>query len=187
MQESASTPAPSLHPARKRILWAVLIAFLAASILTVTVVLPAEFGIDPTGIGRLSGLTGMSPSQPVAVASFYVDEFRSDTIDIPLKSYEELEYKVDMKAGGTLIFSWSVIEKLPLYVDFHGETTTAPEVHVQSYKIEEKAPSSNGALTAPFTGIHGWFWQNNNKTAVIVRLRTSGFYRLLDTPPKSDK
>jgi len=124
----------------------------------------------------------MSTSRSVAVASFQAHPFRSDTIDIPLKAYEELEYKVNMNAGATMVFSWSVVENLPLYVDFHGETTTAPEVRVQSYKVEERAVSSNGALAAPFTGIHGWFWQNN-KTPVIIRLRTSGFYRLVDTPP----
>lgn len=35
------------------------IAFLASVILTVTVVLPAEYGLDPTGIGKLLGLQAM--------------------------------------------------------------------------------------------------------------------------------
>ena len=181
---TGSAAQTSLHTGRRKSLWAMLVAFVAASLLVVTVVLPAEFGVDPTGFGRLTGITGMSVFRSGAVATFHADEFRSDSIDIALKAFEELEYKVHMKSGGTLVFSWSVVERLPLYVDFHGETGTAPDVRVQSYKIEEQTSSSNGALVAPFTGIHGWFWQNN-KTPVVVRLRMSGFYRLVDVPPGS--
>jgi hypothetical protein len=39
--------------------------------------------------------------------------------------------------------------------------------------------SQRGALTAPFDGIHGWFFQNNGDMPVVVRLRLSGFYDLI--------
>ena len=32
---------------------------------------------------------------------------------------------------------------------------------------------------APWHGIHGWYWQNNNEAAVTVRLRMAGFYELV--------
>jgi hypothetical protein len=37
----------------------VLIALAVAVVLLFTVVLPAEYGIDPTGVGRVLGLTRM--------------------------------------------------------------------------------------------------------------------------------
>ena len=46
-------------PSSKQLLRSTAIAALAAAAILVTVVLPAEYGIDPTGIGRPLGLTEM--------------------------------------------------------------------------------------------------------------------------------
>src|SRR5437773_2443403 len=46
-------------PTSRQLLRSTLIAVAAAAVLLVTVVLPAEYGIDPTGTGRLIGLTQM--------------------------------------------------------------------------------------------------------------------------------
>jgi hypothetical protein len=46
-------------PTSGQLLRSTLIAFVAAVILLVTVVLPAEHGVDPTGIGRALGLAEM--------------------------------------------------------------------------------------------------------------------------------
>ena len=43
----------------RRLARSTFIALLAAVFLLVTVVLPAEYGIDPTGVGRALGLTHM--------------------------------------------------------------------------------------------------------------------------------
>ncbi len=52
------TPTPDLPGSRQ--LWrSTLIAALVAGALLVTVVLPAEYGIDPTRVGRVLGLTQM--------------------------------------------------------------------------------------------------------------------------------
>jgi hypothetical protein len=52
------TPDPPKPDARK-LLRSTLIAAAVALVLLVTVVLPAEYGIDPTRIGRVLGLTQM--------------------------------------------------------------------------------------------------------------------------------
>jgi hypothetical protein len=39
---------------------ALLVAAVIAAVLFVTLILPAEFGRDPTGVGRLLGITGLS-------------------------------------------------------------------------------------------------------------------------------
>lgn len=52
---------------RRRSLRGLGIALVVAAVLLVTVVLPAEFGRDPTGVGRLLGLAAMrTPAEPPA-------------------------------------------------------------------------------------------------------------------------
>lgn len=46
-------------PSSSQLLRSTLIALIAAGVLLVTVVMPAEYAIDPTGAGRLLGLTQM--------------------------------------------------------------------------------------------------------------------------------
>jgi hypothetical protein len=46
-------------PSSKQLLRSTIIAMIIASVILVTVVLPSEYGIDPTGIGRAFGLTQM--------------------------------------------------------------------------------------------------------------------------------
>ncbi|MGI9141310.1 MAG: transmembrane anchor protein [Gemmatimonadaceae bacterium] len=53
-----TTPPPEL-PSASKLLRSTLIAAAVAAVLLVTVVLPAEYGVDPTGIGRALGLTEM--------------------------------------------------------------------------------------------------------------------------------
>lgn len=53
-----SSPAQEL-PSARALLRSTLIALVVAIVLLTTVVLPAEYGMDPTGIGRVLGLTQM--------------------------------------------------------------------------------------------------------------------------------
>ncbi len=46
-------------PSARRLLRSTAVAAVAALLILVTVVLPAEYGIDPTGVGRVLGLTRM--------------------------------------------------------------------------------------------------------------------------------
>ena len=52
---------PSLEelPSSAQLLRSTVIAAVSALVILVTVVMPAEYGIDPTGIGRVLGLTEM--------------------------------------------------------------------------------------------------------------------------------
>ena len=46
-------------PSSKKLLKSTILAAATAAVLLVTVVMPAEYGIDPTGIGKIIGLTSM--------------------------------------------------------------------------------------------------------------------------------
>ena len=37
---------------------------------------------------------------------------------------------------------------------------------------------ASGTLTAPFTGIHGWYWENSQDREVTVKLTAAGFFSL---------
>jgi hypothetical protein len=174
-------------------------ALLVGSAMFVLFVLPAEFHRDPTGFGRLTGLDRLAgpdivtvaaaPAGPNATTRFYGTAFRTDIIEIKLPPDEknELEYKVKMRPGDTLTYSWNVTgdEAHPewFYFDFHGESRPVPEgakATVMEYK-QATGLNSNGALVAPFEGVHGWYFQNQSDKPQTVHLKISGFYELV--PP----
>ena len=39
------------------------------------------------------------------------------------------------------------------------------------------------ALIAPFTGIHGWFFQNQTDHVTVIHVKMSGFYELIKEKP----
>ena len=56
----------TIHPPIKRLLKATAIAIITASVLLITIVLPAEYGIDPTGIGARLGLNKLEAAAAAA-------------------------------------------------------------------------------------------------------------------------
>ena len=172
---------------------------VVATIAVFGAILPAEFNMDPLGIGKATGLSRLWAPPEVAfdttkagtgpLAREYEMPWRTDTIEIPLRSGDdrtrgnELEYKVRMKQGGTLIYEWSVSDLASpeeFYFDFHGHTVVeGQEMTVATYK-QATAGKAAGALTAPFDGVHGWYFQNQSLPAVVVRVKLAGFYELVE-------
>jgi hypothetical protein len=110
--------------------------------------------------------------------------YRTDTIDIPLEAFGELEYKLGLNEGAAIVYEWNVLEisdpKL-LYAEFHGHTErvgAAPGT-LMFYR-KASGGSERGALVAPFSGIHGWYLKNETDDAIVVRLNVAGFYDLLE-------
>lgn len=191
-------------PSRKSLIFSSIMAAVAAIIILVTVVLPAEYHIDPTGIGRILRLTELSqPTKrqiPAAnamtaagdqVTQGIVDSrtsgnhqvpYRTDVIEINMAPEDELEYKATLTQGEPLLYSWKTDNEDNLvYYDFHGEAgkndDTYPEGFVMSYEEkQEGASSSHGYLITPFAGNHGWYLMNFNDHPVTVRLKISGNY-----------
>jgi len=56
---NANKPSVDELPSSAQLLRSTIIAIFAAAALLVTIVLPSEYGIDPTGAGRMLGLTEM--------------------------------------------------------------------------------------------------------------------------------
>jgi hypothetical protein len=174
-------------------------AFVAGSLIVFGAILPAEFNWDPLGFGRTTGLNRLwaprevtfdTTTGSVPLAREYPTGFRTDVIEIPLRAGgdstrgDELEYKVRMRKDATFVYEWSVpsvSNPEEFYFDFHGHTlTAAKEMTVATYK-QATGTSANGALTAPFDGVHGWFFQNQSVGPIVVHVKISGFYELI--PP----
>jgi len=56
---NSETPLRAELPSSRQLLRSTVIAAITAVVLLTTVVLPADYGIDPTGVGRVLGLTEM--------------------------------------------------------------------------------------------------------------------------------
>lgn len=110
-------------------------------------------------------------------------EMRRDRIEIPLAPGEELEYKLGLSEGDTIVYSWQA-PALPdpalLYSEFHGHTERVGDApgSLMFYRKASGATES-GTLTAPFTGIHGWYLVNGAEVPITVVLDVAGFYELI--------
>ena len=182
---------------RRRLLLLSGTAAAAAFVVLFAGVIPAEFGRDPLGLGRATGIANLwaPPEQIVAPTAATVPQarsfpvaFRSDVIDIPLtvsgdpERGDEVEYKVRMKAGAAYVYSWEVrgiTDPEELYTEFHGHTTASGKPMTVAYYRKATGTADHGVLTAPFDGVHGWFFQNQSIAPATVRLKLAGFYELI--------
>jgi hypothetical protein len=189
---------PTRPLARGRLIAAVLGAAVLAVLIVLGAILPAEFDRDPLGLGKLSGLSRLWAPEDrqvdaraggVARAREYDVAFRTDVVEIPLGDFlagaekSELEYKVRMAKDATVTYAWEVVgasEPRDFHFDQHGHTTPAPgqPMTVTTYR-QAFGLKQQGALTAPFDGIHGWQFSNSSEKPVVVRVRLAGFYELI--------
>jgi hypothetical protein len=114
----------------------------------------------------------------------YTTDYRTDAIDIPLGPLEELEYKLGLNEGDSIVYQWDAVDlKDPalLYAEFHGHTEPVNNVGDLMFYRKATGATERGTLVAPFTGIHGWYLRNDTEAPIVVRLKVAGFYELL--PP----
>lgn len=179
-------------------------AVLIASVVLICVVLPAEYGIDPTGIGARIGLTRISGADDVesegevatpALAQTSAAEpisvldavwkaqtpFRNDEMSLTLAPNEGAEIKAMMQVNQRMMFSW-LAEGGSVSFDMHGEALGAGTDEFTSYWKGRGASSGHGSFQAPFAGTHGWYWRNRGSAPVTINVRTSGYYERLFRP-----
>lgn len=197
-------------PTGKKLLVSTGIALAAAGVLLVTAVLPAEYGIDPIGVGSALGIKGMSAATeddetataapvveseratseaavtasadaPASVVLWtHASPYRTDELSLTLASNEGAEVKALMRTGERLVFSWEATGLVNF--DMHGEVAGAKSNEFTSYWKGRQEQSGHGAFTAPFDGTHGWYWRNRGVKPVTVTVKTSGFYEKLYKP-----
>ena len=154
----------------RRVLLAAAAALIVAVVLLFTAVLPAERGYDPLGTGEMLGLTALSREQPITRQP---GEYRTDDAELVVRPGEWAEYSYRLDEGTSLLFSWQADG--PLEVNFHSAPDDAPAGFAETYD-SGTADSAHGSYAAPFTGTHGWYWENTGEREIVVRLHTAGFF-----------
>jgi hypothetical protein len=192
---------PSLEelPSSAQLLRSTIIAAISAVVILVTVVLPAEYGIDPTGAGRVLGLTEMGEiKQELAeeeerdraihggtdkssrlldaifglfVSTAHAQEAWRDEVTFTLAPGASAEIKLVMQAGMTAEYSWVATGgRINFDLHAHGAGQSI------DYDRGRGATSGEGSIKAPFAGEHGWFWRNRDNADVTVTLQLRGDY-----------
>lgn len=202
---NADAPPPGELPSPRALVRSTLIAIAVALVLLFTVVLPAEYGIDPTRIGRVLGLTQMgeikmalareaeaqeavaaaAPPTPAAestpepaapaAAAPAADAAASHVTELTLAPGQGREIKLAMREGARVSFEWTVAGGMVNY-DTHADRPGTP---YHGYEKGQGRASQSGELVAAFDGMHGWFWRNRGREPVTVTLRTRGDYQEL--------
>jgi hypothetical protein len=170
------------------------VAIVAAAAILVAFVLPAEYGIDVTGIGKLLQIKKLNaeapPSPaPLATASAGAAEvtliksqmpFNESEMSLILQPNQGGEIKALMRQGEHFVYTWSA-EGGKVTVDMHGERPNAGKEFTRYWKDKQQA-GDQGSFVAPFDGIHGWFWRNHSDKPVTIKVKVSGFFEKLYVP-----
>lgn len=203
----SQSPAPSGFepPPGKSIALGTSIACAVAIVILVSVVLPAEYGIDPTGIGGALGVSQLSapvrtieitdvvggnetlkeleipdfgdpvPLPNPAIHQESAQPARTETLQVTIPAERETEIKTVLLAAKTILYSWQV-DRGTIYSDFHGHDPELGNDFWVRYKEHQEGSGDNGSLVAPFNGEHGWYWLNYNEFPVTVTLTITGFF-----------
>jgi len=207
MTETA--PTTPTAPSRKKLLIGSAAAAAVAAVALVVFILPAEYGIDPTGAGEALGVTKLSQTgeeeniylkrgQARTNALFPLDgevqpdeaalrkaladsgiafpsdaSIQSDRYEFDLQPYEGIELKYVLAQGAPMIFSWRTTA--PVNYDMHSHPFQGGVDLTESYVITD-APAQTALYVAPFSGIHGWYWQNRTLENVTLTLDATGAF-----------
>ena len=152
-----------------------------------TVVLPAEYGIDPTGVGGAMGLTEMGEiktqlaeeaeadrqmdatgdeqsslldaSSALFVGTAHAQEAEAwrDETSFTLAPGDTAEWKLVMEEGETAEYR-VVVEGGRVNFDLHGHGGG----RVGDLREGPRLHRREGEIVAAFAGEHGWFWRNRD-------------------------
>ena len=199
---NSDTPSQAELPSSNQLIKSTILAAIAAIVILFTVVLPAEYGIDPTGVGKLLRLTEMGQVKQqlaeeaaadaaglVATGTSDIDNMTEQTINTtPTDTTvadgqwrDEIPFTLTPGEGIEIKMKMSEGDKAnyswavtggEVNFDTHGDALGK----AISYEKGRGVASDEGVLEAAFTGNHGWFWRNRGQSDVQVVLRTSGEY-----------
>ena len=206
---SSSSPASPFEiatPSLRRILRSIALAIAGAVLVLLLFVLPAEYGIDPTGVGKALRLTDLSQSGTRVLQVKDViggnERYRQIKVPdagepIPLPNPAVFQAKATPVQSKTLSIKLEPGEETEIktvldegqvvlfswqaggevYTDFHGHEPGANQDQFVRYEEQQSGTAGNGSLVAPFSGEHGWYWVNIGEAPVTITLNLSGYYK----------
>ena len=192
-----SVPTKEL-PSVRVLVWLSLAAVVVVALLGVAVVMPAETDRDPSGVGRMIGLSEMGrikvalakdaagdsgATQPGAaqaertVTSVSGSRWR-DSLTVTLQPAQGIEVKMSMRTSEKAFYAWTT-DGGEVYFNMHGEPPNAPKDYAAHRYGKGTTTADTGELVAAFDGVHGWFWRNRTQQPVKITLKTGGEYLVL--------
>ena len=192
---NTNIPSENDLPSSSQLLRSTIVALFVAVMLLLCIIIPAEYGTDPTGIGALVGLKKMgeikaSLEQEALNENQNFDEYISpneeirervetskgnkDVMEFVIAPDDAIEIKLEMKKGSIAKYKWET-QSGGLNYNLHGDGYKGSQKST-TYKKGRMTSSDNGEFKAEFDGYHGWFWRNRNTEAVTVILETDGQY-----------
>ena len=200
---NANKPAADELPSTARLIRSTIIAAISAAVILVTIVLPAEYGIDPTRIGRVLGLTEMGEIKSQLAREAEMDrqnqkagDQRSSVLDSLLAVFisqahaqskdedwtetRSIVFKPGQGAELKLAMDKDAVVQFQwtaeggrLNYDLHGDGKSQSI----SYKKGRGSPGEQGELKAAFDGNHGWYWRNRSRGDVTMTLKVRGDFK----------
>ena len=198
---NAENPSLDELPSSAQLVRSTAIAAASAVAILVTVVLPAEYNIDPTGIGGVIGLTEMGEIKTqlaeeaeadrlmeleaeeqsslmndivglfVRAAHAQEAEVWRDETSFTLAPGDSVEWKLVMEQGQTVEHR-ILVEGDRANFDMHGHGGCQSV----TYEKGRGSTGDEGEIVAEFDGEHGWFWRNRDSSDATVTVQVRGEY-----------
>ncbi len=199
-------------PTSAQLIRSTIYAAIAAVAILVTIVLPSEYGIDPTGFGKAVGLAEMGDIKVQLAEEAEADRL----LELQNGGLQEEQSSVGGGIFGFFVSAAHAQTLEPEWTDDYSVTLAPGEgVEVKlvmeegaeaefkwvaengvvnfdlhgdgggeniSYEKGRAVPGDEGVLTAAFTGNHGWFWRNRDGQDVKVTLLVRGDYSEMKLP-----
>jgi hypothetical protein len=96
--------------------------------------------------------------------------FRKDSLDLTVRAHDELNYRVGMQAGATVVYAWST--------GYAGEVLTSESPGQKT----SRGAAAHGAFEAQSSGWYHWRWKNASADPITIHLKLSGYYEAASMP-----
>lgn len=201
---NAEIPKDIELPSSKKLIKSTAIAAVSAVVVLVTCVMPAEYAIDPTGMGKVLGLTkmgeikqslaeesenGINAAQAVnSVEQISVKtstQTAADNAQMIMPAINKESISIELKPGQATEVKLTMPQSASVNFDWkavggslnydtHGDPVNAPKGFYHGYGKGKNETTQQGVLKAAFDGKHGWFWRNRTENPVTVTLLVEG-------------
>lgn len=193
-------------PTTKQLLRSTAIAAASAAAILITVVLPAEYGIDPTGVGGAIGLAEMGEIKTQLAEEAEADrlmdieaEDQSSLLndifglfvgsayaqDATAEESEEWRDQITFTLEPDASAEWKLVMTKDQTADYRmvvegGRVNFDLHGHGSgqsvTYEKGRGSTGSEGEIVAAFDGEHGWFWRNRDDAPLTVTIQVRGDY-----------
>ena len=201
---NSNNPEDSELPSTDKLIKSTILAAVAAGVLLVTVVMPAEYGIDPTGIGNAIGLKKMGDIKVNLAEEVAADQSNNIAVkddDEPAQAVVAITPKAESADTNLTILNHEMQVTLApnesteikvktsknnkvqytwwtdggkAFFDLHGDSKKQ-DINYYSYE-KGTEQRKEGELIADFDGNHGWYWRNRTSKTITITIKTRGEY-----------